>query len=73
MAEPDQFVATDLACIRGERQVFGKVRFNIAGGDALALVGPNGAGKSSLLRLLAGLLPAADGKLTWNGFTHSIS
>jgi heme exporter protein A len=67
MADPDQFVATDLACIRGERRVFSKVRFNIASGDALALVGPNGAGKSSLLRLLAGLLPASGGTLTWNG------
>lgn len=67
MADSAQFVATDLACIRGERRVFSKVRFNIASGDALALVGPNGAGKSSLLRLLAGLLPASGGTLTWNG------
>ena len=67
MADPDQFVATDLACIRGERPVFSGVRFNISGGDALALVGPNGSGKSSLLRLLAGLLPASGGTLTWNG------
>lgn len=67
MADPDQFVAADLACIRGERFVFSKLRFTLSNGDALALVGPNGAGKSSLLRLLAGLLPASDGKLTWNG------
>jgi heme exporter protein A len=71
MAEPDQFVATDLACVRGERPVFSGVRFTIAGGDALALVGPNGSGKSSLLRVLAGLLPAAGGGLTWNGGTVS--
>lgn len=67
MAEPDQFVATDLACVRGERPVFRGVRFSLTGGDALALVGPNGAGKSSLLRVLAGLLPAAGGSLAWNG------
>jgi len=67
MADPDQFVAADLACIRGERPVFKGVRFSLAGGDALALVGPNGAGKSSLLRVLAGLLPAAGGTLAWNG------
>jgi heme exporter protein A len=67
MADPDQFVAADLACIRGERLVFGKVRFDIASGDALALVGPNGSGKSTLLRLLAGLLPASGGRLAWNG------
>ena len=67
MAEPDQFVASDLACVRGERPVFSGVRFSLAGGDALALVGPNGAGKSSLLRVLAGLLPVSGGSLTWNG------
>lgn len=67
MAEPDQFIATDLACVRGERPVFRGARFSLSGGDALALVGPNGAGKSSLLRVLAGLLPAAGGRLTWNG------
>jgi heme exporter protein A len=67
MADSDQFVATDLACVRGERQVFSSVRFTLSNGDALALVGPNGAGKSSLLRVLAGLLPSAGGGLTWNG------
>ncbi len=67
MADPDRFVAAALTCDRGERRVFSGVRFHISSGDALALVGPNGAGKSSLLRVLAGLLPAAAGSLTWNG------
>ena len=61
------FEAHDVACIRGERPVFSGVSFRLERGGALALVGPNGAGKSSLLRILAGLLRAADGTLTWDG------
>ncbi len=64
---PARLTAADLTCDRGERRVFSGVRFDISGGDALAVVGPNGAGKSTLLRLIAGLLPATDGTLRWNG------
>ena len=32
----------------------------------VGLIGPNGAGKSSLLKSIAGLLPA-DGRITWSG------
>ena len=59
--------ARDLACLRGERVVFAGLSFTLEAGGALLLVGANGAGKSSLLRLLAGLLPAAEGALLWQG------
>ena len=59
--------ARDLACFRGERVVFAGLSFTVAAGEALVLVGANGAGKSSLLRLLAGLLPPAEGTLLWQG------
>ena len=59
--------AQDLACWRGERAVFAGLSFNLAPGGALLLTGANGAGKSSLLRLLAGLIPAAEGRLLWDG------
>lgn len=36
-------------------------------GRALLLSGANGSGKSSLLRVLAGLLPAAEGEICWEG------
>ena len=55
--------ATALACERGGRRVFDALSFRVAPGGALLVQGPNGAGKSSLLRILAGLLPAAGGQL----------
>lgn len=58
---------TELACWRGERAVFAGLTFSLARGEAGLLLGPNGAGKSSLLRVLAGLLPAAEGRVSWNG------
>jgi heme exporter protein A len=60
-------VVKQLACIRGERQLFSDLTFRLAPGEALLLHGPNGSGKSSLLRLLAGFLPPADGRVLWDG------
>jgi heme exporter protein A len=59
--------ATDLACIRGGRQVFSDISFAIQAGEALVITGPNGAGKSTLLRLLAGLLRPLAGSLALEG------
>jgi len=63
----DRFVGHDLTCVRGERRVFSGLGFDLEAGDALVAVGPNGSGKSSLLRLMAGLLTPAAGRLLWNG------
>ena len=57
----------ELACWRGERAVFAGLSFRLAPGGAMLLTGANGAGKSSLLRVLAGLIPAAEGRLLWHG------
>ncbi len=62
----NRFEAEALDCRRGGRQVFKGLSFALSSGDALILTGPNGSGKSSLLRILAGLLPAAGGGLRWN-------
>jgi heme exporter protein A len=59
--------AADLACRRGGRDVFTGVDFTVAAGAALAVTGRNGAGKSSLLRLVAGLLRPAGGRLWLEG------
>lgn len=56
--------ASDLRCMRGGREVFSGVGFAVGEGEALAVTGRNGAGKSSLLRLLAGLLLPAGGRIT---------
>ena len=56
-----------LACVRSGWPVFAGLDFAAAAGDALVLVGPNGAGKSSLLRMMAGLLRPATGRLLWGG------
>jgi heme exporter protein A len=53
----------DVACWRGGRLLFEELSFTLEPGDALWVRGPNGVGKSSLLRLAAGLLPPASGKV----------
>src|ERR1700728_3892387 len=59
--------ASDLACRRGSRDVFAGVNFTLAGGEALIVSGRNGAGKSSLLRLVAGLVRLAHGRIVLDG------
>ena len=57
----------DLACIRGGREVFSGVGFAAAGGEALVVTGRNGTGKSSLLRMIAGFVRVAAGRLDLEG------
>ena len=58
--------AERLSCRRAERPVLAGIDLALAPGAALLLSGANGSGKSSLLRLLAGLLPAESGAIFWN-------
>jgi heme exporter protein A len=62
-----RFTGEQLACVRGERPIFAGLSFALAAGDALVLAGDNGSGKSSLLRMMAGLLAPAAGRLAWDG------
>lgn len=55
--------AEKLACARGERQLFDGLSFCVRAGQALAVEGANGAGKTSLLRLIAGFLAPAAGRI----------
>ena len=59
--------ATDLACRRGERVLFRGLNLALCAGAALQVQGANGCGKTSLLRVLAGLLPASAGTVTRSG------
>lgn len=56
-----------LAAIRGERLIFRDLDFALEAAGALLLTGPNGSGKSTLMRLIAGLLRPAAGRLSWAG------
>ena len=60
-------LANALACERNGRVVFSGLSFEVADGHCAELRGPNGSGKSSLLRLVAGLLPASNGTLLLSG------
>jgi len=55
--------AHQLACVRSGREVFAGVGFSVEAGEALLVLGRNGAGKSSLLRMVAGLLRIAGGRI----------
>ena len=59
--------ATELACRRGERVLFGGLSLALGPGEAMQISGANGIGKSSLLRILAGLLPAFAGTVECDG------
>lgn len=50
---------------RGGRLLFRDLSFRVAPGEVLAVHGRNGAGKSSLLRVLAGLLEAIAGGVSF--------
>jgi heme exporter protein A len=55
--------AEKLAVQRGSRRLAEHLSFTVKAGQALALEGANGSGKTSLLRLIAGFLPAAAGRV----------
>jgi heme exporter protein A len=55
--------AEKLACVRGDKKLFDGLNFRVTAGQALAVEGANGAGKTSLLRLIAGFLTPAAGRL----------
>jgi heme exporter protein A len=48
---------------RGGRLLFERLDLELGAGEALQVGGPNGSGKSSLIRLAAGLLRAAAGRV----------
>jgi heme exporter protein A len=57
----------EVRCVRGGREVFAGLDFEVATGEALAVTGRNGSGKTSLLRLIAGLLAPAGGSIDFEG------
>ena len=62
-----RLLGREISCVRGGREVFSGLDFEVAQGEALAVVGPNGSGKTSLLRLIAGLLAPFGGSIALEG------
>jgi ABC-2 type transport system ATP-binding protein len=50
-----------------EEQAIAGVTFAVDAGEVLGIVGPNGAGKTTLLELVAGLVVADSGSVSWRG------
>jgi ABC-2 type transport system ATP-binding protein len=51
----------------GEERAVTDVTFSVAPGEVLGIVGPNGAGKTTLLEIVAGLVAADSGSVSWRG------
>jgi heme exporter protein A len=62
-----ELVITDLACVRGGRQVLAGLSLRASAGSLTLLRGPNGAGKTTLLRLIAGIAEPDAGSITLRG------
>ena len=59
--------ALGLECVRDERVLFSGLDFTLEAGQILQVQGRNGSGKTSLLRILCGLSPPAEGEVRWCG------
>lgn len=61
----------DLFCERvghrfGRQKLFAGIEFSLRGCGSLCVAGPNGSGKSTFMRILAGLLEPAAGRVSWS-------
>jgi heme exporter protein A len=62
-----RLIGEQLACRRGDRMIFAGLGFELGEGELLVLRGSNGSGKTSLLRMIAGLIEPAAGRLALQG------
>lgn len=65
------FILIEQLSMRLESEtIFEQVDFNIAQGEAVAIIGANGSGKSTLLKILLGLLQPNSGKVSIAGLQY---
>ncbi len=62
---------TDLHAFYGRAHILHGVSFSMEQGEVVALVGRNGAGKSTTMKAVMGLVPPAQGSVTFDG--HAIA
>ncbi|WP_018184319.1 ABC transporter ATP-binding protein [Kaistia granuli] len=58
---------SNLVCRYGKVTALKGISLTVPAGQLVVLVGANGAGKSTTLRAISGLVPAASGKIVFNG------
>jgi phosphonate transport system ATP-binding protein len=64
---PPSCELTGVTLAYGDVTAVADLSLRVAPGETVALVGPSGAGKTSLLRMLAGMLPASSGTVRLQG------
>lgn len=62
-----RLIAENVSGERGGEIIFSRIGFSLENGQSLVVTGPNGTGKSTLLRIVAGLLPPAEGTIRLEG------
>lgn len=62
-----QLLISNLTVERGGRRIVSGLTANVGAGEALILTGANGSGKTTVIRAIAGLLPAAEGETRLEG------
>lgn len=68
-----KLTAQDLGKRFGARKVFSGINFELATGEALAIVGPNGSGKTTMLMTILGELHPTKGKIEVAGDDGSLT
>src|SRR6478672_5051983 len=58
---------TNLSVAYGGLRALNDVTLSVREGQFVTVVGPNGAGKSTLFKTISGVVPAADGRITFLG------
>lgn len=57
----------NLSLFKDHKKIFSELGFSVSINSALIITGKNGSGKSSLLKILAGISQATEGKILWGG------